>query len=103
MAIAAVVGSGLGLAVWHLRPGAGETLLWGVTYATLFWFIGPLTLRPLILGGGPAWDAQAAQAAFASLLGHVVYGAGTALAIVVLHNGGVSAGRAWRRSRRRRC
>ena len=50
MAIAAIAGSGLGLMVWQQRPGMGETLLWGMVYGTLWWFIGSLTLFPLFLG-----------------------------------------------------
>ena len=83
MAIAATVGSGLGLMVWQQRPGMGETLLWGMVYGTLWWFIGSLTLFPLFLGDGVTWDAESAQEAFPALLGHVLYGSSAALAIIV--------------------
>ena len=33
MAIAATVGVGLGVLVWHQRPGIGEILLWGIVTA----------------------------------------------------------------------
>jgi uncharacterized membrane protein YagU involved in acid resistance len=84
MVIAAIVGAGFGVLVWHQRAGAGETLLWGLTYGTLWWFLGPLTLLPLLLGNPLAWDLPAAQAAFPSLLGHLWYGATTGLAYVTL-------------------
>ena len=83
MAIAAIAGSGLGLMVWQQRPGMGETLLWGMVYGTLWWFIGSLTLFPLFLGAGVTWDAESAQEAFPALLGHVLYGSSVALAVVL--------------------
>ncbi len=80
MAIAAIVGAGFGLIAWHQRPGAGEMLFWGLAYGAAWWFIGPLTLLPLLLGNQVVWTLQTAQAAFPSLLGHLWYGAVTALA-----------------------
>jgi uncharacterized membrane protein YagU involved in acid resistance len=81
--VAAIIGAGFGLLVWHQRPGAGETLFWGLAYGTLWWFLGPLTLLPLLLGDGLAWDVHAAQDAFPALLGHVLYGASAGLAFVL--------------------
>jgi uncharacterized membrane protein YagU involved in acid resistance len=80
--VAAIVGAGFGLLVWHQRPSAGETLFWGLAYGSLWWFLGPLTLLPLFRGAGLAWDVHSAQDAFPALLGHVLYGAGTGLAFV---------------------
>ena len=59
--IAATVGAGFGALVWHQRLGAGETVLWGVTYGALWWFVGPLTVRP-ILAGDPIWLGPALRA-----------------------------------------
>ena len=84
MAIAATVGAGLGVLVWHQRPGIGETLLWGMVYGTFWWFIGTLTLNPLFRGDGLAWDAESAQGALAPLLGHVLYGTSAGLTIVLV-------------------
>ena len=47
MAIAVLVGITFGLLVWRQRPGLGETLFWGLAYGGFFWFVGPLTLRPV--------------------------------------------------------
>ena len=82
--IAAIVGAGFGALVWHQRLGAAETVLWGVTYGALWWFVGPLTLRRIIAGDGIAWDLPSAQAAFPPLLGHLLYGASTGLALLVV-------------------
>jgi hypothetical protein len=84
MVIAAVVGAGFGVLVRDQRLGVGEMLFWGMTYGSLWWFLGPLSLLPLILGGSVAWNVPAAQAAFPSLVGHLWYGAVTAVAYAVL-------------------
>jgi len=93
MAISAAVGAGFGLLVRGQRCGATETLFLGVGYGALWWCIGPLTLLPLALGQPPAWQLQAAQQQFPSLVGHLLYGVGTALAFVVLHGPDDPAGR----------
>jgi uncharacterized membrane protein YagU involved in acid resistance len=84
LAIGAVLGAGLGVIVHWQRPGAGETIFLGVAYGTLWWFLGPLTALPVILGAGPVWDLVSLQAQFPGLLGHLIYGvtAGTVLAVL---------------------
>ncbi len=84
MGIAAVLGGGFGALVWHQRSGGGEALFWGLTYGALWWFLGPLTLMPLLLAGFLAWDVHSAQESFASLLGHLLYGASTGLALAAI-------------------
>ena len=83
MAIAATVGVSLGLLMRHQGPAVGESILWGMVYGTLWWFIGSLTLHPLFLGEEMGWTAPMAQAALPSLLGHVLYGATAALVIAL--------------------
>ncbi|MEO6349372.1 MAG: hypothetical protein ABIP53_01855 [Candidatus Limnocylindrales bacterium] len=83
MTIAATVGAGLGI-ILRGRWGAADILFWGVAYAAFFWFVGPITLQPLILGRMPTWDIAAAQAAFPSLLGHVTWGATTGVALIAI-------------------
>lgn len=83
LGVAALAGAVFGFLV-RGRWGAGDTLLWGVTYAAFFWFLGPLTLTPLIMGSTPAWDVSAAQAGFPSLLGHILWGAATAIALLAI-------------------
>ena len=83
--VAALIGAGFGLLVWYQRPGAGETLVWGLVYGTFWWYLGPLTLLPLLRGDGPTWDVVSAQAEVPVLLGLVLYGASTGLALIFLH------------------
>jgi hypothetical protein len=88
LAISAVVGAGFGLMVRRQRCGPSEMMFLGVAYGALWWCIGPLTLQPLVLGQSPGWDVAAAQRAFPSLVGHLLFGVGTALVFVVLHGPG---------------
>ena len=84
MVVAPIIGAGFGLLVWYQRPGAGETLFWGLVYGTFWWYLGPLTLTPILQSGSLTWDVNSAQAQFPFLVGHVLYGASTGLALVVL-------------------
>ncbi|MDZ7704449.1 MAG: hypothetical protein U5L04_08220 [Trueperaceae bacterium] len=84
MVVAVIVGGVFGLLLLYQRPGVGETLFWGLSYGTFWWFLGPLTLLPLFLGQGLNWNLVAAQQAFASFVGHVIYGASTALTLLVV-------------------
>ncbi|CAN5565599.1 hypothetical protein BH20CHL7_BH20CHL7_04650 [soil metagenome] len=83
MAIAAIVGSGLAFLL-RGRWTAGDVVFWGVAYGAFFWFLGPITMQPLILGRLPTWDVAAAQAAYPSLLGHVIWGATAGIALVAI-------------------
>ena len=82
--VAAIIGAGFGALVWHQRPGAGETLVWGWVYGAFWWYLGPLTLLPLLRGQGLTWDVNSAQAAFPVMLGLILYGATTGLVLVLL-------------------
>jgi uncharacterized membrane protein YagU involved in acid resistance len=88
IAISAVVGAGFGLMVRRQRCGPSETVFLGAAYGALWWCIGPLTVLPLALGQAPAWEVAAAQREFPSLVGHLLFGVGTALVFVVLHGPG---------------
>ena len=52
---------------------------WAFLFGVIWWYIGPLTLLPLILTGVYDWRASAAAALFPSLIGHLIYGGATAL------------------------
>jgi len=95
--IAVALGAGFGLLVWYQRSGAGETLFWGLTYGALWWFLGPLTLMSLLLLGFLAWDVHSAQEALPSLIGYLLYGGVTGLALALLRRdrGETAPGSLW--------
>ena len=82
MVVAALLGAGFGLLVWAQRPGAGETLFWGLLYGAFWWYLGPLTLLPLFRGEGLSWYMSSAQAEFPLLIALALYGAVSAMAFV---------------------
>jgi hypothetical protein len=49
-----------------------------------WWFLGPLTLLPLLARRPVAWDLGDARAVLPSLFGHLFYGAVTAVVFVML-------------------
>ncbi len=90
MAVAAIVGAGFGLLVGHERIRAGETVIWGATYGAFWWFLGALTLLPLLLGEPVQWTMEGARAELPSLFGHLAYGVVTATALALGRRGGAS-------------
>jgi uncharacterized membrane protein YagU involved in acid resistance len=62
--------------------GAGVT--WGWLFGLIWWYLGPMTLLPLILAGVCDWSTDAASALLPSLIGHLVFGAVTALVFLLL-------------------
>jgi uncharacterized membrane protein YagU involved in acid resistance len=79
---ATLIGAGFGALVWYQQPGAGETLFWGLVYGAFWWYLGPLTLLPLVRGNGATWTLDSIQAAFSVLPGLVLYGAILGLVLV---------------------
>lgn len=73
------IGVGYGLLFQRESPTAGAAMLWGMLYGLVWWFLGPLTLFPILLGGSLSWTCEAAGAALPELVGHLLYGATTAL------------------------
>jgi hypothetical protein len=52
---------------------------WGLLYGLVWWYLGPLTLLPILLGEPCTWTAADADAALPWLIGHLLYGTVTAL------------------------
>jgi uncharacterized membrane protein YagU involved in acid resistance len=72
--IAVVIGASFGLLFQRDVRGFGSCLGWGLAYGILWWFLGPLTLLPILRGDLPDWSYQQGGALFGSLVGHVIYG-----------------------------
>jgi uncharacterized membrane protein YagU involved in acid resistance len=73
-AIAMVIGASFGLLFQREIRGVGSSLGWGAAYGVLWWFLGPLTLLPLLEGARPDWSVAHAAGLFGSLVGHIIYG-----------------------------
>jgi hypothetical protein len=57
---------------------------WGWLFGVIWWYLGPMTFLPLLLTGETDWRASAASALLPSLMGHLIYGATTALIFLLL-------------------
>src|SRR5579863_4874212 len=79
-AVGAVLGMSYGLLFRDEAPTAGWGFLWDSVFGTIWWYLGPMTLLPLLLTGECDWSNDAASQLLPSLLGHLVYGGVTAVA-----------------------
>ena len=84
MCISAIVGMSYGVLFRHEAPDFGSGVAWGLLYGLIWWIIGPLTLMPILLGGSLTWTTATAGALLPSLIGHLLYGAATASAFLLL-------------------
>jgi len=82
--ISALVGMSFGTLFHHEAPNLGSGVAWGLVYGLVWWFLGPLTLMPIFLGGTFTWTTEAAGAALPALIGHLIYGAAMALVFLLL-------------------
>jgi uncharacterized membrane protein YagU involved in acid resistance len=71
---AVIIGASFGLLFQRDVRGYGSSLGWGLAYGIFWWLLGPLTLKPLLLGHAPNWSLAQGQELFGSLMGHIVYG-----------------------------
>jgi uncharacterized membrane protein YagU involved in acid resistance len=84
MGISTLIGMSYGVLFNYEASDFGSGVAWGLVYGLAWWFIGPLTLLPILLGGSFTWTTEAASAALPSLIGHLIYGAATACAFLLL-------------------
>ena len=82
--VSAIIGMTFGLLFRYEAPNLGSGIAWGLLYGLVWWFLGWLTLLPILLGGSFTWSAQAASALLPSLIGHLAYGAATAFVFMLL-------------------
>jgi uncharacterized membrane protein YagU involved in acid resistance len=69
-----VMGGGFGLLFQRDVRGLGSSLGWGAGYGIMWWFLGPLTLLPLLGRQGIDWSYVNAANLFGALVGHILYG-----------------------------
>ena len=82
--IGVLIGMSYGVLFHHEAPNVGAGVAWGLVYGMAWWFIGHLTLLPILLGGTFTWTTEAADAGLPSLIGHLIYGSVTAAVFLLL-------------------
>jgi hypothetical protein len=80
----AAVGMTFGLLFRREGRSMGHGLCWGWLFGLLWWYVGPMTLLPLIRTGQADWRPEAASALLPSLIGHLLYGGLTAFIFLLL-------------------
>ena len=78
------IGMTYGLLFRNEAISIGLGVPWGFLFGVIWWYVGPLTLLPLILTGVYDWRASAAVALLPSLIGHLIYGGATAFTFLLL-------------------
>src|SRR5947209_3221656 len=73
-AVAILLACAFGLLFQGDIRGIGSSMGWGAGYGILFWFIGPLTLWPLIGGNSIDWSSTSGANLFGALVGYILYG-----------------------------
>ncbi|MGA7918309.1 MAG: hypothetical protein WCA38_01475 [Candidatus Acidiferrales bacterium] len=82
--VSVLIGMTYGLLFRHEASSLGLGVMWGWLFGLIWWYVGPMTLLPLLVTGECDWRASAASALLPSLIGHLVFGATTALVFLVL-------------------
>ena len=82
--IGALIGMSYGLLFRQEAPNFGSGVAWGLVYGLIWWFLGPLTILPILLGGTFHWTTAVAGSFLPSLIGHLIYGAATAVVFLAL-------------------
>ena len=84
--VSVLIGMTYGLLFRNEAPSIGLGVPWGFLFGVIWWYIGPVTLMPLVLTGEFDWSADATSALLPSLVGHLVYGGATAVTFLVLEH-----------------
>jgi hypothetical protein len=82
--ISALIGMSYGLLFRREASSLGLGIAWGWLFGLIWWYLGPMTFLPLMLTGVCDWSTNAASALLPSLMGHLIYGATTALIFLLL-------------------
>jgi uncharacterized membrane protein YagU involved in acid resistance len=82
--VSVAIGMTFGLLFRNEASSLGLGIAWGWLFGLIWWFVGPMTLLPLLLTGACDWSTNAASALLPSLMGHLIYGAATAFVFFLL-------------------
>ena len=82
--VSTAIGMTYGILFRNEASSIGLGIPWGFMFGLIWWYVGPLTLLPLLLTGVYDWRATAASARLPSLIGHLIYGGATAFTFLLL-------------------
>jgi hypothetical protein len=82
--ISIVLGMLYGILFRNESSSVGMGIAWGWLFGLIWWYAGPITLQPLLLTGQCDWSTDAVSYLLPSLMGHLIYGAVTALVFMIL-------------------
>jgi uncharacterized membrane protein YagU involved in acid resistance len=82
--VSAAIGMSYGLLFRNEGLRLAPGISWGWVFGMLWWYMGPMTLLPLLRTGEADWRPEAAGALLPLLVGHLLYGAVTALVFLLL-------------------
>ncbi len=82
--ISAIFGALFAVLVRRQAQRNDAMVFWGLAFGVFVWFIDPLTVHPLAMGEPVTWSLANAQSSFGLLLGFLLYGATTGLALLIL-------------------
>ncbi len=68
------IGASFAVLFFRLAVGLIPSILWGLVYGFIWWFLGPLTLMSVMMGAGLQWTASAVAQTIPSLIWHLVFG-----------------------------
>jgi uncharacterized membrane protein YagU involved in acid resistance len=77
--ISALIGVSYGVLFERESPDLPAGIAWGMVYGLAWWFVGRLTLFPILQGMSFTWTKEVAASALPFLIGHLVYGVVTAV------------------------
>jgi len=84
LATSAVIGMTYGLLFRNEGSSLSAGVPWGCVFGLIWWYLGPMTMVPLIFTGEADWRANAASALLPLLIGQLFYGAVTATIFLLL-------------------
>jgi uncharacterized membrane protein YagU involved in acid resistance len=84
MTLSVLIGMSYGLLFRYEASDFGTGVCWGLLYGMIWWFVGPMTLLPVLTGGTFSWTTATAGTLLPSLIGHLLYGGATAVIFLAL-------------------
>lgn len=82
--VSVIIGMTFGLLFRREASSISLGVMWGWLFGLIWWYLGPMTFLPLLLTGEIDWRVTAASALLPSMMAHLIYGAVTALAFLLL-------------------